>query len=574
MPTSPPFSFSFILPAWRPLITAFAPLHTHNPFDPTWEALQTAAWATALARSASSIPSAASAAADAYAPAPADAYAPRRPTAPPPHRERVITRLGQALTDCALLLGEGMSGPPADLALYQGAALYGLSEQFSLQLQALIDEDGVDVAFYDDFLSHHRLLFGHPGLTVPEPAHLLALLYQARRAWYFPTVKILGRSPSAAAARAAIWRANMGGDLCTYADGLYRRMDEIPVLITGATGTGKDLAAECIGGSAYIPFDPTARRFARRYADDFHARNLCEVSVELLESHLFGHRRGAFTGATADSPGYFGLAKRYGTLFLDEAGELPRNLQVKLLRPFENREYVPVGDVKPREIQGRLVFATNRDLEALCRAGDFRADLLERMNGVHIHMPSLRTMLDEAPDEIVHYVRAFVAAKVDDPARVERWTARVVQSIDATRPRDPWERNLRELKNYTERFLFMDARSSSPELTVPARPAVATAAPAPAPTPEPPPPAVTVAPSTPPAQPESTCLPSSGILGPKAKAGEVTLEEVNRALVTRVFVLTDQNKAETGRLLGVTWRTVARWLDLARLARWLMGKKK
>src|SRR5262249_52666071 len=157
-----------------------------------------------------------------------------------------------------------------------------------------------------------------------------AFFYQARRAAWFITVKIAGWSRAARRARAAIWRAILGSDLCTYARGLYKRMHELPVLITGETGTGKDLAAECIGGSGYIPFDPDARRFAAKYAEDFHVRSLCEGSGSLIESMLFGHKKGSFTGASADVPGCLGLAGANGTLFLDEVGEIPLDVQAKL----------------------------------------------------------------------------------------------------------------------------------------------------------------------------------------------------------------------------------------------------
>ena len=451
---------------------------------------------------------------------------------------RLVPELRRGVAARGHALSTGASAIPVEILQYQGAAIYCLWEEFAARIQGLIDRDEVEVPFYDAFVDRHRALFGHPGLTVPEPTHLLALFYQARRAWYFAASMILGRSPSAVAARMAIWRANMGGEACAYADSLYRSMDEVPVLITGETGTGKDLAARCVGWSRYIPFDAGAGRFVRRYAEDFHVRSLCEVSDELLASTLFGHKRGSFTGAIADAPGFFALAKRYGSLFLDEVGEIPEHLQAKLLRPFQNREYVPVGETQPREIQGRLIFATNRDLEARCREGKFRPDLLERMNGVHIHMPSLRQMLAEAPDEMRHYVRAFVAKKIS-PARVETWTESVLGSIGATRLGHPWPRNLRELQHETERCLL----GAGPADSVPVSPPAETTSP---------PPAADA--------PESTCMPSSGNLGPRAKAGEVSAEEVTRSLVKRVHALTGENLAETARLTGLDRRTVARWL--------------
>ena len=276
--------------------------------------------------------------------------------------------------------------------LYKRAAALVLSVEIGDGLQGIIARKGVDVPFYDGYLASYRTLFDHPGVAAHPPGHLLALLYEARRAWYFPATVILGLSPSANRARAAMYRANMGSDLCEVADGLYARMDTVSVLLTGETGTGKDLGARCIGWARYIPFDEPARRFVRGYQDDYHVRNLCEISPELLESALFGHRKGSFTGALADAPGFLGLARRYGSLFLDEVGEIPLWVQPKLLRPFQNREYVAVGDLRIRTIEGRLLFATHRDLEAACRNGQFREDLYERMNGFGVRMPSLRRM--------------------------------------------------------------------------------------------------------------------------------------------------------------------------------------
>ncbi len=129
-------------------------------------------------------------------------------------------------------------------------------------------------------------------------------------------------------------------------------------------------------------------------------RNLAEGAKELIESALFGHKRGSFTGAVADATGCFSLPKPHGTLFLDEIGELAPHLQVKLLRPLASRECLPIGGTRPHEILGRHVFATNQDIEEMCREGTFREDLYHRMNGVRVHMPSLRQMLAESPDEL------------------------------------------------------------------------------------------------------------------------------------------------------------------------------
>lgn len=174
------------------------------------------------------------------------------------------------------------------------------------------------------------------------------------------------------------------------------------------------------------------------------------------------------------------------------------------------------------------------------------------------YLPPLRQILAEAPEELEGYVRGFVADKIADAARVEAQSARVLRSIAETRRGYAWPRNLRELKNYTERSLLMEGQvSATPVEHAPrvvderAAPAVKERA----------------------AVPESVGLVSSGLLGPRAKAGEVSLEELTRAYATRVHALTQQNKAETARRLGVDWRRVARWIDPARLGRWLTRRK-
>ena len=408
--TSESLTYPFVLPDRLVMLEHVSSLLAINPFDPAWEETLKAAL-----RGNYRVP-----------------YRAMDPFGD--NCEALDKALGCALGVAATCMFDGTVGTPREMAAYQAGCIVSLWNEFGARLQQIIDADGVDVPFYDEFLASYRFSFGRPGLRAPEPGHLLALFYQARRAWYFAATLIRGTSPSAAAARAAIWQANMVADLCAYADDLYRRMEEIPVLITGETGTGKELAARCVGWSRYIPFDLGARRFIARYSDDFHARNLCEVPRDLLESALFGHKRGSFSGAVADATGFFALPKPGGALFLDEFGELPEHVQVKLLRPLQSREYVPLGETHPRPLLGRPIFATHRDLEAMCRDGTFRRDLYERIHGMRIHMPSLRQILAEAPEELRRYVEGFLADKLADPARVLAWTEKVVHAILTTRP--------------------------------------------------------------------------------------------------------------------------------------------
>jgi hypothetical protein len=460
--------------------------------------------------------------------------------------------LASLLDTIAERLRAGVVPAAEEIEVYRGAAVYRLWDRFGAQLQQVVDEDGVEVSFYDDFVHAYRTLFDLPGLSsvvVPEPAHFLAILYQARRACRFIAQNIAGRSDAARKSRAAIWRAIFGSDVRTYASSFYRRMDERPVLITGETGTGKDLAAKCIGWSRYVRFDPATRSFAARYAEDFHARSLVEVSAELTEAALFGYKKGSFTGAHEDRPGCLGLPQANGLLFLDEIGEIPLQVQAKLLRPFQNREFVPLGETRPRPIHGRLVFATHRDLEAMIQRGEFRADLYERMNGLRVHMPSLREMRPDGG--LLDYVDRYVGAHVTDPELRCMHVLRVMRVIQDTLADYEWPRNQRELKNYVDRVLVEGTGEEAEEVA-------------------PPEPAPDGADTLP---PESLCVPSSGILGGRAKAGEVDWMTVLTIYVTTVYARTGMNKAETARRTRIDRRALSRWIDPVRLAR-LLGESK
>ena len=203
---------------------------------------------------------------------------------------------------------------------------------------------------------------------------------------------------------------------------------DLPVLITGETGTGKDLAAR--GIHAHSP---------RRHRP-FVATSLGALAPSVIESELFGHVRGAFTGATADRPGLFAIADG-GTLFLDEIGEAPIDLQVKLLRALENREVTPVGAAAPRKLDVRVIAATNRDLLAAIAAGTFREDLYHRLHVFPIHMPPLAARGDDIVTLASHLLARHAAGR-PTPTMSEAFRV-------ALRGR-PWPGNVRELKHAIE----------------------------------------------------------------------------------------------------------------------------
>lgn len=207
------------------------------------------------------------------------------------------------------------------------------------------------------------------------------------------------------------------------------------VLLTGETGTGKEVFAQAIHNSS------------KRSLKSFLALNCSAFSKELLESEIFGHKTGAFTGATKDKKGLIEEASN-GTLFLDEIGEMHIDLQAKLLRVLETNEFIKVGDTKPTKIDVRIIAATNRDLKEEIKDGKFRDDLFYRLNVFTIHLPSLAERKEDIPLLASNFLKVFA----------ERTNKRVT-SMDAAfikrLQQQEWKGNIRELKNAIERAVIL-----------------------------------------------------------------------------------------------------------------------
>ena len=207
------------------------------------------------------------------------------------------------------------------------------------------------------------------------------------------------------------------------------------VLITGESGTGKELVARTIHLKG-----PWA-------AQPFLALNCGAMSETLLDSQLFGHKRGAFTGAIADHDGVFQAANG-GTLFLDEVAEIPLPLQVKFLRAVQEREVTPLGASRPIKVDVRIIAASNTDLEQALAAGTFRKDLFYRLNVVPIHLPPLKERRDDIPLLVDHLVAVFSAAYKVQPKRL---TTEALDKLVAY----AWPGNVRELQNVIERLFAL-----------------------------------------------------------------------------------------------------------------------
>lgn len=207
------------------------------------------------------------------------------------------------------------------------------------------------------------------------------------------------------------------------------------ILITGKSGTGKELVARAI------------HYHSPRQAKRFVAINCGAIVENLMESELFGHKKGSFTGAVRDKEGLFKVADG-GTLFLDEVGEIPLHLQVKLLRAIETGEFIPVGDTIPQKVDVRIIAATNRNLEEEVEKGKFRDDLFYRLNVIEINLPPLSERKDDIPLLIDHFIRKYNNELNRHINTMDEETRRILMNYE-------WKGGIRELENVIEQALIL-----------------------------------------------------------------------------------------------------------------------
>jgi len=283
------------------------------------------------------------------------------------------------------------------------------------------------------------------------------------------------------------------------------KMSHEPVLISGESGVGKEVIALHIFNQG------------DRFKNNFLAINCAALPPNLLESELFGYEQGAFTGATKTTRGKLELANN-GTLFLDEIGDMPLEIQAKLLRVLETKRFYPLGSEKEIEVDFRLICATHQNLSENIKDGKFREDLFYRINVIPIHLLPLRERPDDIPALISYFANKFC---IDNNLPVPKFTNRVIAFLSHLR----WEGNARELENTIKRLIItnqkqIDIKDLPPDV-----------------------------------------LEGSDNFLDKALANELTLEEVSKIYATMVLDLKNGNKKEACQHLNVNYRTLMKKLN-------------
>jgi len=283
------------------------------------------------------------------------------------------------------------------------------------------------------------------GLSEEDALRNLALFYQLRRAYYFIEQSLSGNAPCMQHLRHSLWNHVFTYDVRLYVDHLWDRMEDFSTLLLGETGTGKGTAAAAIGRSGLIPFDIKKGCFSTSFTETFVAINLSEFSENLIESELFGHRKGAFTGAIDHYKGLFERCSKNGSLFLDEIGDVAVPIQIKLLNVLQDRYFTPVGSHESHRFEGRVIAATNQSLDDLRQQGLFRDDFYYRLSSDVIEVPTLRQRLRETPSELCQLVDLLLLRLTGK--RSDSLTNKIMDSLSLNLPKDyAWPGNVRELE--------------------------------------------------------------------------------------------------------------------------------
>lgn len=312
------------------------------------------------------------------------------------------------------------------------------------------------------------------GLPAPLARRYFATFYQLRRAYYFINEGLTGKSESMQRLRSALWNNVFTCDMNMYVTSMWNRMEDFSTLILGETGTGKGSSASAIGRSGFIPFDAITGCFSESFMKSFTSINLSQFPENLIESELFGHKKGAFTGAVAAHQGIFSRCSSHGAIFLDEIGDVPHPIQIKLLQVLQERRFTPVGSHEEARFNGRVIAATNHDMDELRAKDLFREDFFYRLCSDTIHVPPLRDRIREHTEELtdlIKHVLSWILGTTDIPNRIDELSQRIETVLSQKLGPDyNWPGNVRELEQHARSILLTGTCNPSE------RPAAASAA--------------------------------------------------------------------------------------------------
>ncbi len=342
-----------------------------------------------------------------------------------------------------------------DRQILMAAFLFDIFHFFAKRIDQLIldqinnNDKSMKVPFAAEALS----LFRKRGFDSNASNHFFSLCFQLRRAFYFIDRGLVGRSPCMKKMREDLWNNVFTYDLDLYNQYLWNRMEDFSTLILGETGTGKGAAAMAIGRSGYIPFDEKTGCFAESFTRSCVALNLSQFQENLIESELFGHKKGAFTGAVEDHKGIFNRCSKYGSIFLDEIGEVSIPVQIKLLKVLEERLFCPVGSHKEYRFKGRIIAATNRSIETIAQKSLLRDDFFYRLCSDIIQIPPLWQRIREDSGELDDLL-AFTIERITgrpSPELLEMTTKKIHDQLGKNYR---WPGNVRELGQCVRRILL------------------------------------------------------------------------------------------------------------------------
>jgi DNA-binding NtrC family response regulator len=342
-----------------------------------------------------------------------------------------------------------------DREIIRAALLFHTYWRFITPFDEVIVEqvDAGDRAVRVPFAGEVLATLAQRGFADEDARRYVAIVYQVRRAFFFIDRGLVGRSACMKELRRRLWNNVFTHDMRLYERLLWNRMEDFSTLLLGETGTGKGAAAAAIGRSGFIPFDEQKNCFAESFMRAFLALNLSQFPETLIESELFGHRKGAFTGAVDTHEGVFARCSPHGAIFLDEIGDVSIPVQTKLLQVLQERTFSPVGGHDKQRFRGRVIAATNKPLDALRRGGQFRDDFFYRLCSDVVVVPPLRQRLEEEPGELTDLVALIVQRMIGEAS------PDIVHAVEAELTgrqgmRYWWPGNVRELEQAVRRIVL------------------------------------------------------------------------------------------------------------------------